>query len=107
RRPESHQHHPERSRQGDDGGGAAGGEEIPRAVEPDVDRSAAGGGWRRPMRIRIADCGSRIAVVAALVALSVSPAAGQDRPAVGPERPFQLAPRVERTLPNGLRVIAT
>src|SRR6185295_10606458 len=26
-------------------------------------------------------------------------------PAVGPERPFQLAPRLERTLPNGLRVI--
>lgn len=29
------------------------------------------------------------------------------RPAVGPERPFQLAARVERTLPNGLRVIVT
>jgi zinc protease len=31
----------------------------------------------------------------------------QERPAVGPERPFQLAPRVEKTLPNGLRVIVT
>ena len=31
----------------------------------------------------------------------------QARPAVGPERPFQLAPRVEKTLPNGLRVIVT
>jgi zinc protease len=31
----------------------------------------------------------------------------QGRPPVGPEKPFQLAPRVERTLPNGLRVIAT
>jgi predicted Zn-dependent peptidase len=31
----------------------------------------------------------------------------QERPAVGPERPFQLAPRLERTLPNGLRVIVT
>lgn len=30
-----------------------------------------------------------------------------ERPAVGPERPFQLAPRIERTLPNGLRVIVT
>ncbi len=30
-----------------------------------------------------------------------------ERPAVGPERPFQLAPRLERTLPNGLRVIVT
>lgn len=28
-------------------------------------------------------------------------------PPVGPEKPFQLAPRVERTLPNGLRVIVT
>ena len=31
----------------------------------------------------------------------------QERPAVGPERPFQLAPRIEKTLPNGLRVIVT
>ena len=42
----------------------------------------------------------------ALVAAS-SASAQTERPAVGPERPFQLAPRVERTLPNGLRVIAT
>jgi zinc protease len=28
-----------------------------------------------------------------------------ERPAVGPERPFQLAPRVEKTLANGFRVI--
>ena len=34
-------------------------------------------------------------------------ASAQERPAVGPERPFQLAPRVETTLPNGLRVIVT
>jgi zinc protease len=27
------------------------------------------------------------------------------RPAVGPERPFQLAQRADRTLPNGLRVV--
>lgn len=30
-----------------------------------------------------------------------------ERPGVGPERPFQLAPRVERTLSNGMRVIVT
>lgn len=42
------------------------------------------------------------------LALGVTSAGAQsERPAVGPERPFQLAPRVERTLPNGLRVIAT
>jgi zinc protease len=30
-----------------------------------------------------------------------------DRPAVGPSRPFQPGQRVERTLPNGLRVVVT
>ncbi len=35
------------------------------------------------------------------------PAIAQERPAVGPERPFQLAPRVEKTLSNGLKVIVT
>ena len=40
--------------------------------------------------------------------LGVPTASAQtERPAVGPERPFQLAPRQERTLPNGLRVIVT
>ena len=34
-------------------------------------------------------------------------APAEDRPAVGPERPFQLAPRIEHTLPNGLRLIVT
>jgi zinc protease len=41
-----------------------------------------------------------------LVAVS-APAFSQERPAVGPERPFQLAPRIEKTLANGLRVIVT
>jgi zinc protease len=53
--------------------------------------------------LRIADCGLRIVALALLA----TTAAAQDRPAVGPERPFQLAPRVEKTLPNGLRVIVT
>jgi predicted Zn-dependent peptidase len=45
---------------------------------------------------------------AALVLCTGALATAQtERPAVGPERPFQLAPRVERTLPNGLRVIVT
>jgi predicted Zn-dependent peptidase len=43
---------------------------------------------------------SLIALV--LIVASVS---AQERPTVGPERPFQLGPRVERTLPNGLRVV--
>ena len=47
---------------------------------------------------------SRTAIALALMATG---ATGQDRPAVGPERPFQLAPRVEKTLANGLRVIVT
>jgi predicted Zn-dependent peptidase len=48
------------------------------------------------------------------IALSASTAMAQapstadsERPAVGPARPFQLAPRIERTLPNGLHVIVT
>ena len=50
----------------------------------------------------------RIVSALAVVALAAAaPVAAQERPAVGPERPFQLAPRVERTLPNGLRVIVT
>jgi zinc protease len=63
------------------------------------------------MKGAIADCGLRIADglrIAVLLLFSALPAAAQaERPAVGPEKPFQLAPRVERTLANGLRVIAT
>jgi len=44
---------------------------------------------------------------AAVVLAGATSASAQERPAVGAERPFQLAPRVERTLPNGLRVIVT
>lgn len=42
-----------------------------------------------------------------MAAVFSTAASAQDRPAVGSERPFQLAPRLERTLPNGLRVIVT
>jgi zinc protease len=49
---------------------------------------------------------ARCSVLGACLVLATN-AAAQDRPAVGPEKPFQLAPRVERTLPNGLRVIVT
>jgi zinc protease len=48
----------------------------------------------------------RLPIAVALISTAV-PAFAQDRPAVGPERPFQLAPRVEKTLANGLRVIVT
>ncbi len=49
------------------------------------------------------------AVVASFVAIAflTTAATAQERPAVGPEKPFQLAPRIERTLANGLRVIVT
>ena len=42
-----------------------------------------------------------------VLVLGATVSAQSDRPAVGPERPFQLAPRLERTLPNGLRVVVT
>jgi zinc protease len=40
-----------------------------------------------------------------LFAASSATAQPATLPAVGPERPFQPAPRAERTLPNGLRII--
>jgi predicted Zn-dependent peptidase len=46
-------------------------------------------------------------VALGLAFIAVPARAQGERPAVGPERPFQLAPRQERTLPNGLRVIVT
>jgi zinc protease len=46
-------------------------------------------------------------LLATMLAVPMLAAAQTERPAVGPERPFQLAPRVERTLPNGLRVVVT
>lgn len=49
---------------------------------------------------------SAFVVLWSLAALT-APVLAQERPAVGPEKPFQLAPRVEKTLPNGLRVIVT
>src|SRR4029077_14920962 len=99
RRPEPDQHDPHRSRQGDDRRRAAGGEEIPGASEPNVDRSPPGG--RRPVReeratLAIVVSGFSRPVMALAFATT---AVAQERPAVGPERPFQLAPRVERTLP--------
>src|SRR5437667_7140972 len=46
-------------------------------------------------------------MLVSMIALAVPASAQSERPPVGPERPFQLAPRVERTLSNGLRVIVT
>ena len=66
------------------------------------------------MKWQIADCKLPIAIAtvriatAALALISAAAvASAQERPAVGPEKPFQLSPRVEKTLPNGLRVIVT
>jgi zinc protease len=47
------------------------------------------------------------ALALAATVASAQVASAQDRPAVGPERPFQLAPRVEKTLANGMRVVVT
>ncbi len=67
------------------------------------------------MKLQVADFGFQIAgcrlrIAAATIAgvlASATVGAQTERPAVGPERPFQLAPRIERTLANGLRVIVT
>ena len=57
----------------------------------------------------IANLNCKLQIVATLAVRSAAAtvASAQERPAVGPERPFQLAPRVEKTLANGLRVIVT
>jgi zinc protease len=59
------------------------------------------------MRLQIAKCRLQIGIAAAAFVCGAAVASAQERPVVGPERPFQLAPRVEKTLPNGLRVIVT
>jgi zinc protease len=62
------------------------------------------------VKLQIADCRLQIGVAVAALAVvmcAALPTLAQERPAVGPERPFQLAPRVEKTLANGLRVIVT
>ena len=55
---------------------------------------------------------STVSSVVAILAMALAGGAPDlraqsERPTVGPERPFQLAPRVERTLSNGLRVVVT
>jgi len=55
--------------------------------------------------VQIAEC--KVLIATAALVVCALPGLAQERPVVGPERPFQLAPRVERTLPNGLRVIVT
>src|SRR6185295_4209631 len=107
RRPEPDQYDPVGPREGHPRRGAAGGEEIPGAVEPHLDRSPAGGG-RQPMKSTATYAVSGFSRPVIAIALATTSAAAQtERPAVGPEKPFQLAPRVERTLSNGLRVVVT
>src|SRR5207247_10628306 len=89
---------------------AAGGEEISRPGESHVHRpSACNRRWAMTGDSSNVLGGSRNvlgAFVAVLIATSnVLAQTPAERPAVGPERPFQLAPRIDRTLANGLRVI--
>ena len=78
---------------------------VPGAVQ------GAGCRVRGAVRSAVQSAGCRVLGVAFGLLMLVVPVAAQtpasERPGVGPERPFQLAPRVERTLPNGLRAIVT
>ena len=56
--------------------------------------------------IRVQAPGLSTMVLGVLVACAVPALAQTPRPAVGPERPFTPPPRVEKTLGNGLRVVA-
>jgi zinc protease len=49
---------------------------------------------------------ARHALALLLVLPAIAAAQTTPRPAVGPERPFTPPPRIERTLPNGLHVVA-
>ena len=63
----------------------------------------------RRMLGRAALAASLAATTAALAALTVPAtlaAQAPQKPGVGPERPFAPPPRMERTLANGLRVVA-
>jgi len=67
------------------------------------------GCWVLRAGCRVLGAGARCWVLAAgagCVVLSGAVAFAQV-PAVSAEKPFQLAPRIEKTLPNGLRVIVT
>ncbi|HUE87531.1 MAG TPA: pitrilysin family protein [Vicinamibacterales bacterium] len=71
-------------------------------------RRTAGGGWDFPVRRSLIEGGSpaTMLLLFALLAVPSAALAQSPRPAVGPERPFTPPPRVERTLSNGLRVVA-
>jgi zinc protease len=56
---------------------------------------------------RAGAAGAVIVAVTLAAVLAQAPPAAPERPTVGPARPFQLAPRAERTLSNGLHVIVT
>ena len=63
---------------------------------------------RPPSLLRsFGETGLAVVAVAALMLPSIANGQSTSLPAVGPERPFAPAPRAERTLPNGLRVITT
>jgi zinc protease len=76
---------------------------MARAVEPDIHRQPAGGeagDGRLAVMRRVT-----IALGALVLAAAGTSAQSLPLPPVGPERPFAPAPRVERTLSNGLRVV--
>src|SRR5205814_2132320 len=124
---EPHQHHPRGSRQGDDRRSPGRSEEMADARQSHDHRSATGRGCEvnalrtrcfvlgLPSRSRAAAkagawcwvLGAGGLVLGAWCAVLSAQTAVPDRPAVGADRPFQLAARIERTLPNGLRVIVT
>src|SRR5262249_1039363 len=104
RQPAAQQHHPARSGQGHHRRGARGRPEVARAGESHDDRSRSG--REHEMKARGAR-GWALGAPLLGASLLVASSALAQVPAVGAEKPFQVAPRVEKTLPNGLRVIVT
>jgi len=79
------------------------------APKPSTTGDPEGAGKRAFIFVSFVMMGLIVIAPGALPARAQTPGSttASERPALGPARPFQLAPRVERTLPNGLRVIVT
>src|SRR6185436_17129704 len=97
------------AREGDRGRRQSGSGAVVRPDESNFDRqSTRSQADERTGRWAVSASTKAMAAVVAALLVTPAIALGQPsaRPAVGPERPFTPPPRVERTLANGLRVIA-
>ena len=107
--PEANQHDSRRARQGDGRRCEGRRRTMVRADQSHVDRQPAGGethGAREVAMTGLRSARRRWLCHPSRCRCGRPGECAPARPAVGPERPFVPPPRVERTLANGLRVVA-